>query len=317
MEIKNVKCCICGTVGYNPSVPKGHVIDTCGSPSCVSKQPMIIGFKDGLIINCSISNLYRVAPEVYAKPMIDSSSLSQEEIDLNDIIAKAKYHLFNQEYDSLQQILKLSEIADTPEADYLQSKIYFRKLNNTARGVKFLKSSAEKGLPEAMAEYGYIIANGLYGTTVKVQDGLDYLYAASQAKEPLSGSYLADIYQKGIYKGTDFDSLTYKDWFQLLELGLITGDPMVYIVLGTFYYNGYGCESDEDKAIEYLRYAAQNEYVLGMFFLIRILYAKYLGTLDLSFKEEIIEYGKYYLQHAADKDCNEYKEVKNIYGKLL
>ena len=315
--IKNVKCLHCGAQGYNPSVPKGHVIDTCSCDSCTSKDQPVIGFKDGQTFNCRVSNLYRVAPEVFTKPMIDSTTLSTEEIDFNDLIAMAKYHYFNGDYTSLENTLKIKEIADSPEADYLQSKIYFKKLNNSAKGVKYLKKSAEAGLPEAMAEYGFIIVNGLYGTLTKLQDGLDYLFAAAQAKEPLSGSYLADIYQKGIYKGTDFDLFTYDDWYELLELGLITGDPMVYIVLGTFHYNGFGCQPDENKAIEYFRYAAKNEYVLGMGFLIRILYERYLDTLDMSIREEIIEYGKHYLDHAADKNSKEYMEVKNIYETLL
>jgi TPR repeat protein len=315
--IKNVKCFHCGAQGYNPSVPKGHVIDTCSCDSCVSKDQPVIGFKDGQTFNCTAENLYRVAAEVYTKPMIDSTLLSNKEIELNDLIATAYYHYFSRDFDSLEKTLKIKEISDLPEAYYLQSKIYFKKVNNSAKGVKYLKMAAEAGLPSAMAEYGYIIAIGLYGTLSRPQDGLDYLYDAAQAKEPLSGSYLADIYHKGIYKGTDFDLLTYQDWYQLLEIGMVTGDPMVYVVLGTFHYNGFGCQPDEDIAIEYFRYAAKNEYVLGMQLLIRVLIDRYFDTMDENIREEILVYGKFYLEHALNKTNSESMEVKKIYDKLL
>lgn len=316
MEIKNVKCLHCGAQGYNPNVPKGHVIDTCSCESCQRDQSYAVGFIDGNTLNCSPSNLYWVAPEVYIKPMVDSVSLSEDEIEHNHLIATAKFHYFNGDFNALNKVLAVKEIAESPDAHYLMSKIYFNKLNNSARGLKYLKMAAESELPVAMAEYGYIIAKGLYGTPIRVQEGLDYLYHAAMDKEVLASSYLADIYLSGIYRDTDYQDLSEKEWYELIHLGVRTQDSHVNMVLGIFHHYGIGCEIDFDIAIDLFRQASIDGYVLGMGLLITILYERYMDSPDHAIKSEILMYGKYYLENANDKTCNEYLEVKKIYETL-
>ena len=315
MKIINVRCSHCGVEGYNPNVPKGHVIDTCSCSSC-KQDGIVIGFKDGNTQNNRINNLYHVAAEVHTTPIMDSSTLTENEIEFNNLIAIAKFYNSQKDYEALGKVLETKEIAGTPEANYFNSKIYFQKLKNTSKGVKLLKQAAEGDYAPAMAEYGYIIALGLYNTLVKLQEGLDYLYRASQQKEPISGAYLADIYKEGLYKGTDFDDLTPKEWFDLISVGEITHDAMVHIVLGTFYYNGFVCKIDTDLAVKHFRMAADQEYVLGMYYLIKVLFENYLSPNNIEVKDEIMKNAEFYLHYSSDKNCNAYMEIKAIYEAL-
>lgn len=317
MEIKNVKCIHCGAEGYNPSVPKGHVIDTCSKKSCLEKADIVIGFKNGNIMDCSAKNLYRVSPNIYKQPMIDSKGLDESDLGANDLFAIAKFNYFEYNFDELQKAISQPEIKGTPEAFYLESKIFFKKLNNTAKGVKFLRLAAEGGFSPAMAEYGYIISEGLYGTPVRVEEGLDYLYASALHDEPLAGAYLADIYKQGTYHGTSYEDLSDEEWYRLITLGLDTDDPMVHIVLGAFHHHGRGCELDLDKAVKHYRAAASQEYVLAMYFLLIILYDRWLNSSDSDIRDEILQHAEFYLEHASDKANNQYQEVKSIYEDII
>ena len=110
-----------------------------------------------------------------------------------------------------------------------------------------------------MSEYGYILVKGLYNVSEDKLTGLDYLFTAVSDKEPLAGAYLADIYKSGDYHGTEYEDLSYENWFTAISLGLKLYDGMSSIVIGVFLENGIGGKRDETKAIEHYSYTAKNQ----------------------------------------------------------
>ncbi|MBU1142074.1 MAG: hypothetical protein KKH92_00350 [Firmicutes bacterium] len=310
--IKNVKCAYCGNEGYNPNVPVGHVIDTCNDEKCLNRSYGVIGFKDGDIQNFHASNLYHVHPEAFLRPMIETINMDSSQIEVNDLIALMLYAYSIHDYGLLQNVISFPEVSDTPEADYYKSKIFFKKLNNHAKGVKHLRLSAEENYAPAMAEYGYILACGLYGVVKNVNVGLEYLIDAADAHETLAGVYLATVYKEGTYKKSAYSDLDHEDWYRYIALGVPMHDSMVHIVLGYFHHAGLGSELNQELALNHFRFAANDDYVVAMGFIVHILY-DYYNHEDDQIRQEIMLYASKYLEKSLDKSIPEYARVKNIY----
>lgn len=307
--IKNVKCKTCGFQGYNPNVPIGHVIDTCSCTSCYDQD--VVGFINGNTLDLNFDNLYKVHNDV-GYQTVDINTLTSKEIHDNNLIALMHHYYGLRDYELLNQTLKSSTHLDNGEFHYYTAKVFFKR-GNASKGVKHLKTSASKGFNPAKAEYGYIIATGLYGVLINIEEGMKHLVEAAEHSEVLAGAYLAEIYYKGVYMKSQYEDISSDDWFKYIELGTKINDEMAHIVLGTFYLNGFGTNMNLNKAVNHLKIAADDGYVIAMEFLIQ-LYYDHMFFDGYEIVNEILYYGKLYLDTAIDSSTSGYKRVKEIYG---
>lgn len=307
--IKNVKCKTCGFQGYNPNVPIGHAIDTCSSTNCYDVH--VFGFINGDTSDLKIHNLYGVHKNV-GYQTVNMDTLSSKQIYDNNLIALMHHYYGLRDYDLLNKTLKSSSHLDNGEFHYYTAKVFFKR-DNASKGVKHLKISASKGFNPAKTEYGYIIATGLYSVLIDLNEGINHLIEAAEQGEVFAGAYLADIFYRSVYIQSHYDDILPEDWFKYIELGTKINDEMAHIVLGTFYLNGFGTTVNLHKAIDHLKVSADEGYVIAMEFLVQ-LYYDHMFFEGYEIVNEILHYGKLYLDTATDSSTNSYKRIKEIYG---
>jgi TPR repeat protein len=310
--INNVKCKTCGFQGYNPNVPIGHVIDTCGIDSCHDDN--VIGFVNGDTHDLRFENLYHVHRNV-GLLNVDVKALSSNAIHNNHLTALMHYYYGLRNYQQLNEVLKASHSIDSGEYHYYTAKVFFNN-QNVAKGVKHLKISAIKGYNPAKAEYGYIIATGKYGVLVNLNEGMKNMVEAAEDNEVLAGAYLADIYYSEVYKQSFYDDLSYNEWFRYIELGTQIHDGMANFIIGSFYLKGLGTTIHIGKAMDHLKLSADDDYVIAMELLVILCY-NYMCLEGDDYNFEILHYGKIYLEKAMDKTTDQYRIVQDIFNKVL
>ena len=314
----NVICKECGAKLYNPNVPLEHVIDTCSNKECIKASKGVIGFKNGDIQNCSVANLYKVDLSVVYGAVATSESISSSQIEINDKIAKINYFTRVGEFSEANQLLKDDTIKELPVYDYLRSLIFFKKAKNTSVGTKLLKSSSEAGYPRAKAEYGFIIAMGVYGTLKDPNKGIKLLLEAYDQGVPVSTVYLSNIYWKGDKHSQAYKEIEDSKWFEIVNeaVDIVIGIES-HMILGYMYGNGIGTEVDIDKACYYLEIAADDGYVVACYIYVNMFLNNRLHIDCENLIEKAKKYCEYYLGKSSNKEINEYYAMESMYQDVL
>lgn len=314
MKKTNVTCMHCGKEEYNPNIPLAHNIDCCSDQKCIDKAlGNSIGFKDGTTVNCSVSNLYPVNPNYLRIEQHQTVSN-----DTTDTLAMAKYHISQQEYGLASSLLRLKEIKGLPEAKYLNSKIFFKKQNNTAMGVKLLKESSDLDYPLAMAEYGYIITMGKYGKTSDPDKGIQLLLEAYDAGAVVASNYLVDVYKSGPKESVGYKSISDDRWFEVASYCVrYNTNYTSELILGYFYYLGIGTKVDFDLAYKHLLGSSSKDCVVAQSYLVNLIMDPSSGLLDNHTVLVAFHYCAEYLTNASHKDIAEYKHMEDMYDEIL
>ena len=281
--IKNVKCCRCGTVGYNPNVPKNQVIDTCTRPECLKASqtlykgllyPGVIGFINGNIRDCRRENLYHVHGNIFLSSTIDDSLLTSEEINLNDQLALAKHFFYEQMYQECFEIINKPEFDNNADAQYYLGSYYLKKANNIVTCLKYLRKAVGLNHPIAKAEYGYIITKGLYKEPQDEIKGLNYLIESAKENTIEAGVYLADLYLVNYVPNDEFE-ISLLELYQYIKLGLNHPSPEVRVALAHMLISELQDVLPDEDAMEYLRYASNLESVEATEVLIKLLFQEF------------------------------------------
>ena len=316
MEKKyNVSCMYCGTKEFNPKIPKDFVIDTCSRESCMCKsENSILGFLNGDSKSNLAENIFEVHPTQVTALPVDYDNLSVSEKEKIETTALLNHYLLNEEYGQVKKILKSGCLEGTPENDYYWSKLFFKKHNNNSVGLKLLKEASKAGQPLAQAEYGFIIAKGLYGQPRHLKDGLDNIVASIESGDYFGGIYLADIYYDFLVQGVRYyEGLEDTSLFSILyQTAIRTSHPQVSMVLGYMYWKGIGTFQDIDRAFEYLSYAADHEDVMACEHLVDMIYEDNPKSLVVV-KEE----AEFYLSKTQYKNTKGYRRIQKIYDEVF
>jgi TPR repeat protein len=315
MEKFNVICIHCGKKEYNPNIPAGHIIDCCSSIKCREEsEGKVIGFKNGDIHDCSVFNLYGV---YWNYIFVEDFQLPVTEFEITDKFALAKYEISQENFIGAVKILRDNKIENTPEGLYLMSKIHFKAYNNPSLGVKCLKKSSELGFPPSMAEYGYIITMKMYGVSSNPNLGIQQLLEAYDKGSIISAAYLADVYKSGPKDSKGYKSISNSKWFEIVEKAANTiHDEDAELVLGYFYYVGIGTGIDYKLAYDYLKLAADKEYVVAEHLFANLILNPASGLLNDSTILEAEAYCNHYLKHATCNTNYEYADVKSMYKEI-